>query len=197
MSPRGQNPEDYEYGGNTPPVYAVDSEPVVRPSRLRATTVGTTALLVVAGLAGGAAFALSNPSQTGTSSAAPIVQSESSSVQTAENAAATPEPTASSTTQAATSTAAGSATSDKVVGKTIAVPPATFDDKNGEREFHENPPPAGSGSAPAAGSGQASTGSGTTGTPSFGGGDDHHKKRPVNTADIRFSGGSDDNGEDD
>lgn len=190
MSPRGQNPEDYEYGGNTPPVYAVDSEPVVRPSRLRATTVGTTALLVVAGLAGGAAFALSNPSQTGASSAAPIVQSESSSVQTAENAAATPEPTASSTSEAATSAAAGSATSDKVVGKTIAVPPATFDDKNGEREFHENPPPA-------AGSGQVSTGSGTTGTPSFGGGDDHHKKRPVNTADIRFSGGSDDNGEDD
>lgn len=195
MSPRGQNPEDYEYGSNTPPVYAVDSEPVSRSSRLRATTFGTTALLVVAGLAGGAAFALSNPSQNGSSSAAPAVQSESSSVQTAENAAATPDPSASATTDATISTATGSATSDKVVGKTIAVPPAAFDDKNGEREFHENPPAAGS--APAAGSGQASTGSGSTGTPSFSGGDEHHKKRPVNTADIRFSGGSDDNGDDD
>jgi len=181
MSPRGVNPEDYEYGGNNPPVYSVESEPVARTSRLRATTVGTTALLVVAGLAGGAAFALSSPGQSGTSTTAPVVQSESASVQTAENAAATPEASASST--AAEPTPATSSSSS--LGKTIAVPPAAFDDKNGEREFHENP------STPSSSSGTSS------GTPSFGGGEDHNKKRLANTADIRFNSGSDDNGTDD
>jgi hypothetical protein len=203
MSEHKPNPEDYEYGGNLPSVESVEVESSARSSRLRATTVGTTALLVVAGLAGGAAFALSNPVKSLSNSAAPIVQSESNTVQAAETNSS---PAATSNTDAsAAPSASASATSHAVLGKTIAVPPAAFDDKNGEREFHENPPAAtstsgsGSGStsssAPANGSGQAATGS-TTGTPTFGGGDDHHKKRPVNTADIRFQGGSDDNGND-
>lgn len=205
MSGHKVNPEDYEYGGNLPSVASAEDATAARASRFRFTTVGTTALLVVAGLAGGAAFALSNPVKSLTSPAGPIVQTESSSVQAAE-AAASPSATAGTDASPAPS-ASSSATSNAVLGKTIAVPPAAFDDKNGEREFHENPPAANTatGSAPApsssqAPSGSAASGSATNGTPSFGGGEDHHKKRPAgsttNSSDIRFSGGSDDNGND-
>lgn len=119
-------------------------------------SASVTGFLVVAGLAGGAAFALSRlPNQNQTTTGSQTTETANPASQQPQTAVAEATPSSSP--------------------KTIVVPPAAFDDKDGERNFHPQP---GSGAA------QASTSS-TPGTlastaPSFGGGeregnDKHHR----------------------
>ena len=106
-------------------------------SRSKIISASVTAVLVLAGLAGGAAFALSRvlPESTPVGSG---VASQTETTQSSGAGTQTPTPEA---TQAAP--------------KTIVVPPAPFDDKDGARNFHK---------PPADGAAQASTSA--TATPS-------------------------------
>ena len=165
MSHRGINPNDYEYDGSESIEEAVESAKVApRAARFRATTAVTTAVLAAAGLVGGAAFALTNSSGELGSDALPMVQIPAG--ESGVNPAAAPSQVA---TPAATPTTDLSASQGATGGKTIAVPPAAFEDKNGERDFH-------GGSKPAASSnpGATATPGATVAPPNFGGGDDGH-----------------------
>lgn len=202
MSNRGFNPKDYEYDGND----ALDQESLAnsasaaRATRFKATTVVTTAVLAAAGLVGGAAFAMNEaPQLSGNTNPAVVVSDPSATannVVTAPSDSPVPTPTADDTSAAAPAVTSG---------KTIAVPPAAFDDKKGERDFH-TAPAAGSANGSTSGSAPDPTSGATAPAPSFGGGsgsDDnggehHHRKPPTTgtTAPPLFNN-SDDGGSDD
>jgi hypothetical protein len=116
-------------------------------TRNKVVSASVTGVLVFAGLAGGAAFALTRlPAQSTT------ISSGSSQSESTNNAGL------------ASPTAAPTPTPSPTEGKTIVVPPAPFDDKGGERNFHNQP---------ADGAAQASTSATATPStpPSFGGGE--------------------------
>ena len=122
-------------------------------SRSKIISATVTVVLVGAGLAGGAAFAISRlpHDQVSISSGGSAANIANSSTGTE---APTPEPTANSE-----------------AAKTIVVPPASFDDKGGERNFHEQP---------AGGAAQASTSATAaplaSAPPSFGNGDGNERE---------------------
>jgi len=165
-----------------------------RSGRFSATTLVTTGLLIAGGLVGGAAFAITTTGQQ--ASVAPaVVDGGSTQVAPAvvDSATATPTPSATSTDSA---TAAPSVSG----GKTISIPPAAFDEQDGQRDFHP---------APAAGSTAAPT---TGAAPTFGGGSDDngeyqgsHSKpprdgklpHPARTGVPTFNTNSDDSGQND
>ena len=117
-----------------------------RRSKIISATV--TGVLVVAGLAGGAAFAISRiqPGEQSNGSAS------SHGIASAGTGTQTPRPVVSRTSS---------------VAKTIVVPPAPFEDKDGARKFHEQPA---SGAAQASTSATAAPSSSTP--PTFGNGGD-------------------------
>ena len=112
-----------------------------------------TSILVAAGLAGGAAFAISRLPHD----EAPIVSAGSAqTIANSATSAQTPTPAATPTAEAA---------------KTIVVPPASFDDKGGERNFHEQP----AGSAAQASTSATAAPLAST-PPSFGNGDGNERE---------------------
>jgi hypothetical protein len=117
-------------------------------NRTKIISISVTGVLVLAGLAGGAAFAISRLPQ----SSAPLVSSGSIESETTEISSDGPQSPSPEPTVAA--------------AKTIVVPPAAFDDKGGARNFHKQP---------ADGAAQASTSASATPAastpPSFGGGE--------------------------
>ena len=106
-------------------------------NRNKIISISVTGVLLLAGLAGGAAFAISRLPQT----SAPLVSSGSIESETTEISSDGPQSPSPEPTVAA--------------AKTIVVPPAPFDDKDGARNFHK---------PPADGAAQASTSA--TATPS-------------------------------
>ena len=164
MSKRGINPNDYEYDGSESVDEAVAPvRETGRTGRFHATTALTTAVLAAAGLLGGAAFAITNSGGALGTSSLPMVQTPST--ESVANPSSAPTEVAS---PSATATTDSSASQTTAGGKTIAVPPAAFEDKNGERDFHGSKPAAST--APDA----TATPSATAPAPSFGGGGDGH-----------------------
>lgn len=191
----GQN--DFEYSGSNPSDVVYEQEAPLRSGRVGVATLVTTSVLVAVGLVGGAAFALSQASQS----------TSVGGVQTVDNpspVAAVPAPSGSAAPDAS---AASPSSTPHLSGKTIAVPPAAFEDNDGDRSFHPAPPAGGAaGSAPAP--------SVNPSAPSFGGGKgehgdsgrpegEHHKPRPTaipapgSSAAPNFGNGSDDGQDDD
>jgi hypothetical protein len=194
MSHRGINPNDYEYDGSESAEESVAPvRETGRSGRFHATTALTTAVLAAAGLLGGAAFALTNSGGSLGPATLPMVQAPSTesvaNPSTAPVESATPSASASATTDSSASQGAAG-------GKTIAVPPAAFQDKNGERDFH--------GSKPAVSTSPVSTATPavTAPAPSFGGGDGqdshdggerHHRTpAPGTTGSPSFNNGNED-----
>ena len=145
-------------------------------------SASVTGVLVVAGLAGGAAFALTRmPSEGASTIGSGSTANSNPSNQQPQTAEANATPGA--------------------PAKTIVVPPAAFDDKDGERNFHPKP---GSGAAQASTSATPAPLASTP--PSFGGGEregdeKHHRDfggvRPPrpghdNSFDVEDSSESDD-----
>ena len=190
----GQN--DFEYSGSNPSDVVYEQEAPVRGSRVGVATLVTTSVLVAVGLVGGAAFALSQATSSITVGG----------VQTVDNPSPVAEvPAASGSATPGTPSASASATPG-LSGKTIAVPPAAFEDNDGDRAFHPAPPAGSS-------AGSAPSPSATPSAPSFvGKGDhgdsgrqegEHHKPRPTaiptpgSSTAPSFGNGSDDGQDDD
>lgn len=191
--------DDFEYSGTAPSDVVYEQEAPVRSARYSVATLATTSVLVAVGLVGGAAFAISATLPAKQSSGS-VQVTDGSGAATASTDASSPMPSPSSS-----ATAGDDDSGHKLSGKTIAIPPAAFDDKDGGRDFHPAPQAGGTGSTAAP--------SAAPSAPSFGGGKgdregdhregEHHKPRPGVTpapgasAAPNFGGGSDDEGEDD
>ena len=185
--------DDFEYSGTAPSDVVYEQEAPVRSARYSVATLATTSVLVAVGLVGGAAFALSATLPAKQSSGSVQVTDGSGAATASTDASPIPSPSSSAT-------AGDDDSGHKLSGKTIAIPPAAFDDKDGGRDFHPAPQAGGTGSTAAP--------SAAPSAPYFGGGKgdregDHHKPRPGITpapgasAAPNFGGGSDDEGEDD
>lgn len=191
----GQN--DFEYSGSNPSDVVYEQEAPVRSGRVGVATLVTTSVLVAVGLVGGAAFALSQAAQSTTvGGVEPVDNPSPVAAVPAASAPATPD-----------ASAASPSATPRLTGKTIAVPPAAFEDNDGDRSFHPAPPAGG-----AAGAGPVP--SANPSAPSFGGGKgdhgdsgrpegEHHKPRPTaiptpgSSAAPNFGNGSDDGQDDD
>jgi hypothetical protein len=168
MSKHEDTNRDFEYNGSAPTDVEYVQERPVRSGKYSATAIVTTSLLVAGGIVGGAAFAITHAPQSA-SPATPVVDASSSASPSAVAASPTPSTSPS-----------GLPGKPHKFGKTISVPPAAFDDKDGGRDFHSAPKP-GATNAPTPGA----TPSSLPSAPTFGGGghdgdhgfgDDHHKR---------------------
>lgn len=167
----GNEPKDFEYVAPNQAQYVYEKEVSENaPRRARAIGAVTTAILVAGGLVGGAAFAMGNlnlnPAPASVS--APVATTDATNaVADTSGAESTPSATPSTTS----------------TPRTIAVPPASFSDEDGQRKFSK--PSGGTGTVSSATPAPA-----ITGAPSFGGGDEgddnHHdggdrQPRPLRT----------------
>jgi len=166
----GNEPKDFEYVAPNQPQYLYEKEiPENAGRRARAIGAVTTTILVVGGLVGGAAFAMGSLGNNTAPSSATV-------------STTTSQPTASTAAVAVASPQA--APTETSTPRTIAVPPASFSDEDGQRKFSK---PSGSTGTVAT----ATPAPAITGAPSFGGSDDgegdHHdggfrQPRPGRTA---------------
>jgi hypothetical protein len=165
----GNEPKDFEYVLPNQAQYLYEKEiPESASRRARAIGAVTTAILVVGGLVGGAAFAMGS---LGNNAAPSSVTGATETTQPAASPAAV------------TAASPASTTAETSESRTIAVPPASFSDEDGQRKFSK---PSGS-----TGTVASTPVAAITGAPSFGGSDDgvddHHdggvrQPRPGRTA---------------
>jgi len=122
MSDFENAPKSYEYNASSETVY--EQERPLRPARVKLASAITTSVLVLGGLAGGAAFAFTANDPAPVDPSPSVVPDPSQS--TDPSVAPTETPTTNPTNLAADPTAT-----------TIAIPPVAFGDTDGQRDFHD------------------------------------------------------------